>query len=107
MKQLIAAILVFSSMSVAEVNYKKLHKGLKIEFRQECKGKAKTRKVKSKCKLIKSQLFILRELIDEQKKAQACIFVYDPVCGVDGKTYSNICFADSHGVEVAHAGECF
>ncbi|GEM_PF-3803689 len=107
MKQLIAAILVLSTISVADVNYKKLHKELRKEFRSECKGKLKGQQIKVQCKHLKSQLFLLRELIKEQKKSQACIFVYDPVCGVDGKTYSNICFADSHGVEVAHAGECF
>jgi len=33
-----------------------------------------------------------------------CIEIFQPVCGVDGVTYSNSCFAQN--VEIAHEGEC-
>lgn len=35
-----------------------------------------------------------------------CPEIYDPVCGVDGVTYDNACFADCAGVKVAHTGMC-
>ncbi len=35
-----------------------------------------------------------------------CIALYDPVCGCDGRTYSNGCVAGMKGVSVAHKGPC-
>lgn len=38
--------------------------------------------------------------------AQVCIDVYDPVCGIDGKTYSNSCYANNSKIEVDCEGIC-
>ena len=39
-------------------------------------------------------------------EGEACTMQYDPVCGVDGRTYSNDCMARVAGTEVATMGEC-
>lgn len=46
------------------------------------------------------------ELPERPEKPAACITLWDPVCGKDGKTYSNSCFAKLAGIEVAYKGEC-
>jgi len=44
--------------------------------------------------------------IAEEGQKRACIQVWKPVCGKNGKTYSNECFAESAGAEIAYEGAC-
>lgn len=36
----------------------------------------------------------------------ACIQVYDPVCGENGRNYSNSCYAEVDGTSIAYRGNC-
>ncbi len=47
----------------------------------------------------------LKEL-NEIKKPSACAEIWEPVCGKDGKTYSNACSAKLEEVEIDYEGEC-
>jgi hypothetical protein len=39
-------------------------------------------------------------------RPELCTMDYNPVCGCDGKTYSNECVANSQGISAAFRGEC-
>lgn len=57
--------------------------------------------VSFKC-VIPSEIQIPQKLT----KPQACITLWNPVCGKDGKTYSNTCFANLAEVEIDYKGVC-
>lgn len=47
-----------------------------------------------------------KEVLVKPQKPVACITLWKPVCGKDGRTYSNACFAKVAGVEIAYEGVC-
>ena len=48
----------------------------------------------------------VRERERATEEIQVCTLEWDPVCGKDGKTYSNECFAKLAGVEMDYKGKC-
>lgn len=42
----------------------------------------------------------------EKDSTGMCIMIYQPVCGCDGKTYSNSCVANKNGILKFTDGEC-
>ncbi len=44
--------------------------------------------------------------IQQTDPCDECPRLWSPVCGVDGETYANACFAECQGIRIAYQGEC-
>lgn len=58
-------------------------------------------------KVDKNNLGNLFSLIQELTTPKpVCVYVWKPVCGIDGKTYANLCFLNLAKVKMAYEGSC-
>lgn len=48
----------------------------------------------------------LFDILYPEEELIACIQIFAPVCGINGETFDNACFAGVEGVEILHDGEC-
>jgi hypothetical protein len=55
---------------------------------------------------IKTTFNVAKPAVEIAECAKNCADVIDPVCGVDGEIYSNVCIAECSGTEIDPEGRC-
>jgi len=45
-------------------------------------------------------------IIPVEETPTVCTMQWDPVCGIDGETYGNLCMLDATDVKLDYEGEC-
>lgn len=54
----------------------------------------------------KSGIDLITQHFEQVSEPVACIQIFDPVCDINGMTWSNQCIADNAGATVAFKGMC-
>lgn len=102
-------IIGFKSGKARIIIYKKTHKTMKTRYLLNCFLFASLFLMAFECgDESLTEPVVEQKCIDESKiqRNAACIQIYDPVCGCDGKTYENSCLAGINGVTSFTKGEC-
>jgi len=96
-------------MNKLENNKEKIQEKLEKNLEKISTSTLKKVSTSTKETIIKIRDRIMEKI--QQKNTQgtnteSCITLWDPVCGKNGKTYSNSCFATAANTEIDYAGAC-
>ena len=78
-----------------------------VEYGLKCvRPYMEKRGIKDKEKIKDFETCLKKCLGIEESQSPACYTLWDPVCGKDGTTYTNACWAKVAGTEIAYKGPC-
>lgn len=92
------------AMEVSSRGQERALEAISGEKRQELRQQVEERVEKKKTKIKE----ILEKRLERIKEKQECfcIALWEPVCGVNGQTYTNSCWLKCAGIEKAYDGPC-